>query len=66
MDHLGRKNDLFVGSPACGRAAAVAYTVIETAILNGVDPQTWRADTIARIPDDKITKVQNLLPWNNG
>lgn len=26
--------------------------------------QTWLADTIARIPDYKITKVQELLPWN--
>ncbi|MEM1364046.1 MAG: IS66 family transposase [Pseudomonadota bacterium] len=62
---LGRKNYLFVGSPAGGRAAAVAYTLIETAKLNRVDPQTWLADTIARIPDYKITKVQELMPWNN-
>lgn len=61
---LGRKNYLFVGSPTGGRAAAVAYTLIETAKLNGVDPQTWLADTIACIPDYKITKVQELLPWN--
>ena len=61
---LGRKNYLFVGSPAGGRAAAVAYTLIETAKLNGVDPQTWLADTIAGIPDYKITRVSDLLPWN--
>ncbi len=61
---LGRKNYLFVGSPAGGRAAAVAYTLIETAKLNGVDPQTWLADTIARIPDYEITRVNDLLPWN--
>ena len=29
---------LFVGSEAGGRAAAIAYTLIETAKLNGVDP----------------------------
>ena len=60
---LGRKNYLDVGSSAGGRAAAVAYTLIETAKLNGVDPQTWLADTIARIPDYKITRVNDLLPW---
>jgi len=60
---LGRKNYLFVGSPAGGRAAAVAYTLIETAKLNSVDPQTWLADTIARIPDYKINRIQDLLPW---
>ena len=51
-----------VGSPAGGRAAAVAYTPIEMAKLNGADPQSWLADIIARLPDYKITKVQELLP----
>ena len=36
---LGRKNYLFVGSEAGGRAAAT--TLIETAKLNGIDPQAW-------------------------
>jgi len=62
---LGRKTYLFVGSPAGGKAAAIAYTLIETAKLNGVDPQDWLADTLARIPDCKITKVDDLLPWNH-
>ena len=42
------------------------YTLIETAKLNDVDPQGWLADTLARIPDCKITKVDDLLPWNMG
>ena len=62
---LGRKNYLFVGSPAGGKAAAIAYTLIETAKLNGIDPQDWLADTLARIPDYKITKVDDLLPWRH-
>ena len=53
---LGRKNYLFVGSEAGGKAAAIAYTLIETAKLNAVDPHAWLADTLARIPDYKITK----------
>ena len=61
---LGRKNYLFVGSEAGGKAAAIAYTLIETAKLNGVDPNAWLADTLARIPDYKITKVDDLLPWS--
>ena len=59
----GRKNYLFVGSEAGGKAAAIAYTLIETAKLNAVDPNAWLADTLARIPDYKITKVDDLLPW---
>jgi transposase len=61
---IGRKNYLFVGSQTGGRAAAIAYTLIETAKLNGIDPQAWLADTLARIPDWKITRVDELLPWN--
>jgi len=60
---LGRKNYLFVGSEAGGKAAAIAYTLIETAKLNAVDPHAWLADTLARIPGYKITKVDDLLPW---
>ncbi len=63
---LGRKNYLFIGSPTGGKAAAVAYTLIETAKLNGVDPRTWLGDTIACIPDYKITKIDDLLPWNSN
>lgn len=63
---LGRKNYLFVGSEAGGKAAAFAYTLIETAKLNAGDPNAWIANTLARIPDYKITKVDDLLPgrWN--
>ena len=62
---LGRKNYLFVGSQAGGRAAAVAYTLIETAKLCGTDPETWLADTLAGIPDHKITRLDELMPWNH-
>ncbi len=61
---LGRKNYLFVGSQTGGKSAAIAYTLIETAKLNGIDPQAWLADTLARIPDHKINRIDDLLPWN--
>jgi hypothetical protein len=52
-----------VGSQTGGKAADIAYTLIETAKLNGIDPQAWLADTLDRIPDCKITRVDDLLPW---
>lgn len=61
---LGRKNYLFVGSQAGGKAAAIAYTLIETAKLNGVDPQDWLTSILARIPDHKVTRINELLPWH--
>ena len=61
---LGRKNWLFAGSERGGKSAAIAYTLIETAKLNGVDPQAWLTDTLARIQDHKINRMDELLPWN--
>ena len=60
---IGRKNWLFAGSEGGGKAAAIAYTLIETAKLNGVDPQAWLTDTLARIADHKINRIDELLPW---
>jgi len=57
---LGRKNYLFMGSDNGGRSAAIAYTLIETAKLNGVDPQSWLTDVLA---DHKINRIDELLPW---
>ena len=61
---VGRKNWLFAGSERGGRSAAIAYTLIETAKLNKVDPQAWLTDTLKRIPDQKINQIDKLLPWN--
>ena len=61
---VGRKNYLFVGSEGGGKAAAIAYTLIETAKLNGVDPQAWLTWVLAQIADHKITRLNELLPWS--
>ena len=61
---LGRKDYLFMGSAAGGKAAAIAYTLIETAKLNDIDPQAWLAEVLDRIPYYKINRVDELLPWN--
>ena len=60
---LGRKNFLFVGSAGGGRSAAIAYILIETAKLNGVNPQAWLTDVLSRIADHKITRIDELLLW---
>jgi hypothetical protein len=49
--------------PGTNKAAAVAYTLIKTTKLNGVDPQAWLTDTQARIADHKINRIGELLPW---
>ena len=61
---IGRKAWLFAGSERGGERAAAMFTLIETAKLNGVDPQAWLADVLARIADHRITDLAALLPWN--
>ncbi len=52
-----------MGSERGGKSAAIAYTLIETAKLNAVDPQAWLTDTLGRIADHKINRLDELLPW---
>jgi transposase len=60
---LGRKNYLFMGSVGGGKAAAIAYTLIETAKMNGVDPEAWLTWALERLPDHKINRLDELMPW---
>ncbi|EBA13240.1 hypothetical protein RCCS2_05124 [Roseobacter sp. CCS2] len=60
---LGRKNYLFMGSQRGGKSAAIAYTLIETAKLNNVDPQAWLTWVLDRIADHKINRIDQLMPW---
>ena len=61
---VGRRNWLFAGSDAGGETLARALTLIETAKMNGLDPQAYLADVLARIHDHKINRLHELLPWN--
>lgn len=61
---LGRKNYLFAGSDAGGERAAAIYSLIETAKLNGFDPEAYLRHVLARIADHPINRVAELLPWN--
>ena len=61
---LGRKNWLFCGSDAGGERAAAFYTLVRTARLNGLEPEAWLTDVIARIGAHPINRLAELLPWN--
>jgi len=60
---IGRKNWMFAGSEGGGKAMAIAFTLIETAKMNGVDPQAWLTWVLARIADHKINRLDELMPW---
>ena len=59
-----QENYLFMGSKGGGEAAAIAYTLIETARMNNVDPEAWLRWVLARVADHKMTRLEDLMPWN--
>ena len=63
---LGRKNYLFMGSDAGGQRAAAFYSLVETAKLNGLDPEDYLRQVFERIAEHPIHRIEELLPWNIG
>jgi len=61
---LGRKNYLFAGSDAGGERAAALYSLIGTAKLNGLDPESYLRGVLSRIADHPINRIEELRPWN--
>jgi hypothetical protein len=55
-----------MGSDAGGERAAAIYSLVETAKLNGLDPQAYLRDVLARIADHPINRIDELLPRNIG
>ena len=61
---LGRKNYLFAGSDAGGDRAAMMYSLINTAKLNGLDPEAYLTHVLSVIAEHSVARVDELLPWN--
>lgn len=61
---LGRKISLFMGAIGGGKAAAIAYTLVEAAKMNNVDPEAWLIWGLQRLPDHKINCIDELTPWS--
>lgn len=60
---IGRKNFLHLGSDAGGNSAAVIYTLIGTAKLNGINPQHYLRYVLERTAEHPINRIDELLPW---
>lgn len=61
---LGRMNYPFAGSLEGGRRAAITYTLIGSAELNGWGPQVYLRTLLERIPDHPINRIGELAPWH--
>ena len=61
---LGRKNFLFAGSDSGGERAAVIYSLLGSAKLNGIDPEAYLTAVLRSIADHPINRIGELLPWN--
>ena len=64
---IDRKNFLFANTPKGATGSAVMFSLIQTAIENGLDPYkylTWllKQAKDADLTDDQV--LQSLLPWN--
>ena len=60
---VGRRNYLYAGSDNGGQRAAILYSLIGTARLNGLDPEAYLRYVLSRIADHPINHIEELLPW---
>ncbi len=61
---VSRKNWLFAGSERGGHAAALAFSLIEAAKLNDVEPYAYLKDVLSRINDHRCDRLVELLPMH--
>ena len=65
---VGRKNWLFCDTPKGAEASVIAYSILETAKTNGLNPEKYLMHIFTVLPDrfakDPNADIEDLLPWN--
>ena len=60
---IGRRNWMFAGSIEGARAAAVIYTIVESAKMTGVEPLAYIEAVLERLGSCPASEVHTLTPW---
>jgi transposase len=65
---LGAKNWIQIGHPKAGPRLAILFTLVENCRQEGLDPEAYLVDLIARLPDRPMKRIAELLPraWKNA
>ena len=62
---IGRKNWLFANTPSGAKASATAFSIIETAKENNLDPYEYLKYIFTKAPNlNDNESIDVLLPWN--
>jgi hypothetical protein len=61
---LGKKNFLFFGSDGGGEMAATYYSLIQSALLHGLNTEEYLTDIFMRLPAGLYHSIDELLPHN--
>ena len=59
---IGKKRWLFIGHPDAGWRSAVVYSIIVSCRRRGINPQDYLPDVLRRLPEQKIDRIEELLP----
>ena len=63
---IDRKNFLFANTPSGATSSSVIFSLIQTAIENGLDPYrylSWLMSSVAEVDLGQPENIQLLLPW---
>jgi len=61
---IGKKNYLFFGHPEAGERSAILYTLLENCRREGVNPQEYLQDVLARRLTTPLDQIAQLTPAN--
>lgn len=65
---VGRKGWMFCNTPAGAETSAMAYTMVEMAKANGVNPYHYLTFLFEKQPNENMSddELEQLAPWNDG